>query len=301
MITRVTQRAVTQTSLQGLYGNLRAVNKLQQQLSSGKVISMPSDDPTGTNKALLTRQALSGNAQQTRNITDGQNLLATTDSTLQSMVTGVQKVRDLTVQALNGGALDAASLQDIATQVTGLRQTLLGAANTVAQGRPVFGGITSGSTAYDPNGKYVGVGDGTNPATAVNRRVSDVEAIRADITGPEVFGSPTSGKDLFAVTANIAADVGDTAKLRGDLSDLDAVLQKMTTALADVGTRAARMDAAAQVNSTQQLNLTSVQSQTEDIDVAKTIMNLQVQQNAYQAALSATAKSITPSLVDFLQ
>ena len=71
MVTRITQRAVTQTSLQGLYGNLRAVNKLQQQLSSGKVISMPSDDPTGTNKALLTRQALSGNAQQTRNITDG--------------------------------------------------------------------------------------------------------------------------------------------------------------------------------------------------------------------------------------
>jgi flagellar hook-associated protein 3 FlgL len=60
------------------------------------------------------------------------------------------------------------------------------------------------------------------------------------------------------------------------------------------------MDTAAQVNSTQQLNLTSLQSQTEDIDVAKTIMNLQMQQNAYQAALSATAKSIQPSLVQFL-
>jgi flagellar hook-associated protein 3 FlgL len=299
MVTRVTQRAVTQTSLQGLYGNLRAVNKLQQQLSSGKAISMPSDDPTGTNKALLVRQALAGNAQQTRNITDGKNQLATTDSTLQTMISQVQKVRDLTVQALNSGAQDATSLQDIATQVTGLRQTLLGAANTVSQGRPVFGGITSGSLAYDTNGQYVGVGDGTNPATAVNRRVSDVEAIRVDISGPEAFG-PAGGKDLFAVTANIAADVGNTSKLRGDLSDLDTVLQTMTTALADVGTRAARMDTAAQVNSTQQLNLTSLQSQTEDIDVAKTIMNLQMQQNAYQAALSATAKSIQPSLVQFL-
>jgi flagellar hook-associated protein 3 FlgL len=296
---RVTQRAVTQTSLQGLYGNLNAVNKLQQQLSSGKAISMPSDDPTGTNKALLTRQALAGNAQQARNITDGQSTLATTDSTLQTMVSQVQRVRDLTVQALNGGALDAASQQDIATQVTGLRQSLLAQANTVVQGRPLFGGTTSGSAAYDSTGTYVGVGDGTNPATAVTRRVSDVEAIRVDISGPEAFGAP--GKDLFAVTANIAADVGDTTKLQADLSDLDGVLQGMTTALADVGTRAARMNTAAQVNSTQQLNLQTVQTQTENIDLAKTIMNLQVQQNAYQAALSATAKSLSPSLVDYLR
>jgi flagellar hook-associated protein 3 FlgL len=145
------------------------------------------------------------------------------------------------------------------------------------------------------------VGDGTNPATAVTRRVSDVEAIRVDISGPEAFGKPGSGKDLFAVTANIAADVQNTTKLRADLGDLDDVLKSMTTALADVGTRAARMDAAAQNNVSQQLNLQSTQSQTEDIDLAKTIMNLQMQQNGYQAALSATAKALTPTLVDYLR
>jgi flagellar hook-associated protein 3 FlgL len=299
MVGRVTQRAITQTSLQGLYSNLRAVNKLQQQLSSGKAISMPSDDPTGANKALLTRQALSGNAQQARNITDGQNVLGATDSTLQTMVAEVQKVRDLTVQALNGGALDAASLQDIATQVTGIRQSLLAQANTIVQGRPLFGGVTSGNAAYDPSGTYVGVGNGTSQATAVTRRVSDVEAIRVDVTGPEAFGQP--GKDLFTVTSRIAADVGNTTQLQGDLAQLDDVIQGMSTALADVGTRSAQMNTAAQSNSSQQLTLSTVQSQTENIDMAKTIMNLQVQQNGYQAALSATAKSISPSLVDYLR
>jgi flagellar hook-associated protein 3 FlgL len=297
----VTQRAVALTSLQGLYGNLNAVNALQQQLTSGKSISKPSDDPTGTNTSLLVRQAMTGNTQQARNISDGQNRLATADSTLQNMIAQVQRVRDLTVQALNGGSMGPSSLGDIATQVTGLGQSLLAAANTVSQGLPIFGGVTSGKVAYDPNGTYVGVGNGTSPATEVQRRVSDVESIRVDVSGPEAFGDPTSGKDLFAVVGSIAADVNDTAKLQTHLADLDNVLQNMTTALASIGTRAARMDIAAQVNSDQQLSLQTTQSQTENIDMAKTIMNLQMQQNGYQAALSATSKALSPSLVDYLR
>jgi flagellar hook-associated protein 3 FlgL len=299
----VTQRAVALTSLQGLNGNLNAVNKLQRQLTSGKTISKPSDDPTGTNTSLLVRQSQASNLQQARNITDGQNVLAATDSTLQNMLTQVQNVRALTVQALNDGSMDPSALNDIATQVSGLRESLLSQANTVVQGRAIFAGVTTGRTAYDPNGTYVGAGDGTNPATEVRRWVSDVESIRVDITGPEAFKDPASGKDLFGVVSDIATDTksGATGNLRGDLGVLDAVIQRMTTALADVGTRAARMDTAAQINTSQQLNLQTMQSQTEDIDLAKTIMNLQMQQNGYQAALAATAKALTPTLVDYLR
>jgi flagellar hook-associated protein 3 FlgL len=298
---RITQRAVTLTSLQGLYTNLGAVSKLQQQLTSGKTISKPSDDPTGANTALITRQGIAGNAQQARNISDGKTFLNATDSALQDMLSQVQKVRELTVQAMNDGSLDASAQADIATQVTGLRQSLLGQANQVVQGHPLFGGVTSGAVAYDTTGKYVGAGDGTNQATWTVRRVSDVESIRVDVTGPEAFGDPASGKDLFAVVGSIASHVGSSSALQTDLGDLDAVIKKMTTALADIGTRSDRMDTAAQVNTAASLNLQTQQQQVEDIDLAKTIMNLQMQQNGYQAALSATAKALTPTLVDYLR
>ena len=52
---RITQRAVALTSLQGLNRNLDAVGKLQQQLTSGRLINAPSDSPTGTNRAMQTR------------------------------------------------------------------------------------------------------------------------------------------------------------------------------------------------------------------------------------------------------
>src|SRR3954464_7428772 len=299
---RVTQRAVVLTSLQGLNKNLSAVSKLQQQLTSGTMISRPSDSPTGTNTSLITRQAISGNGQYARNISDGQTYLDATDSALQDMLAQVRKVRDLTVQALNGGAQSAQSQQAIATEVSGIRESMLGQANQVVQGRPLFGGVTAGNKAYDGSGAYVGGGGtGGGAAQPLTRRVSAVETIRVDLTGPEAFGDPASGKDLFSVVNSVVANIGDTTALSDDLKDLDGVINGMLAAAADVGTRSARMQTADTVNQSQSLNLKTQLSDTEDIDLPKTIMELQMQQNGYQAALQATAKVIQPTLLDFLK
>ncbi|MCU1605278.1 MAG: figL [Modestobacter sp.] len=299
---RITQRAVVLTSLQGLNGNLSAVNKLQQQLTSGKTISRPSDSPTGTNTSLLTRADMAGIDQQSRNITDGTAVLNATDAALQDMLAQAHRVRDLTVQALNDGAMNDQSRQAIAAQVGGLRESLLGQANQVVQGRALFGGVTMGKQAYDDAGAYVGIG-GTSgdPVVPLMRRVSDVETIRVDITGPEAFGDPASGKDLFAVVQNIVAHVSDPAALADDLDDLDAAINTMLTATADVGTRGARMETAASLNASAELTLTAKLAANEDVDLPRTIMNLQMQQTGYQAALQATAQAIQPTLLDFLR
>jgi flagellar hook-associated protein 3 FlgL len=299
---RITQRAVTLTALQGLNGNLNAVNKLQQQLTSGKTISRPSDSPTGTNTSMLTRADMAGVEQQSRNITDGTAVLDATDAALQDMLDQAHRVRDLTVQALNQGALNDPAREAIAAQVGGLRESLLGQANQVVQGRPLFGGVTTGKQAYDADGLYVGIGGaGGDPVIPLTRRVSDVEAIRIDITGPEAFGDPASGKDLFAVVQSIAAHVADPTALAADLEDLDAAINTMLTATADVGTRGARLEIAASLNAGAQLTLAAKLAANEDVDLPKTIMNLQMQQTGYQAALQATAQVIQPTLLDFLR
>ncbi|MGY1854856.1 flagellar hook-associated protein FlgL [Modestobacter sp. SYSU DS0290] len=303
---RITHKAVVTTSLQGLNRNMDAIQKLQQQLTSGKTISKPSDDPAGTNAAILARQELATATQHARNITDGMGFLDATDSALQNMIVQVQKVRELTVSGLNDGAASDSSRAAIATQVAGIRDSLLGLANTSVQNRPIFGGITAGSTAYDVGtGAYVGSGDGGTP---INRQVSDADLIRIDITGPEVFGVTTppgatpASRDLFAIVGDIAADVvTDLGALEGHLAALDEALSRMLKGAADIGTRTSRLETSRQVNADQQLSLTSRSADIENVDLAKTIMNLQMQQTGYEAALSATAKAIQPSLLDFLR
>jgi flagellar hook-associated protein 3 FlgL len=99
----------------------------------------------------------------------------------------------------------------------------------------------------------------------------------------------------------VVSHVGDTTALTSDLQDLDGVINGMLAAAADIGTRSSRMQTAATVNSGAALNLKSQLSNTEDVDLPKTIMEMQMQQNGYQAALQTTAKVIQPTLLDFLK
>jgi flagellar hook-associated protein 3 FlgL len=298
---RVTQRSMITSSLAGLNGNLHAVNRLQQQLTSGKVLTRPSDSPTNTNTALQTRSQQASVTQQAGNITDAQSWMNQTDSTLQNMLQVVHRVRNLAVQGMNSGATSASSATAIAAEVSSLRDSLLGMANTTVQGRPVFGGVTAGPTAYDrTTGAFTGVLGADGSPVPVTRRLSDVETIRIDVTGVEAFGE--GDEDLFSVVKGIAdAVVDDPGALTDGLTALDASIDRMLGAIAGVGAATSRVERAATVNMDAQLSLTTRLSSIEDVDLAKTTMDLQMQQVTYQAALSVTAKTLQQSLVDFLR
>jgi len=292
---RITQRAVALTSLQGLNRNLDAVGKLQTQLTSGRLINTVSDSPTGTNRAMQTRDEQAANAQQSRNISDAQSWLDQSDSTLQTMISTARRVRDLTVQGLSTGSASATSQQALAIEVTSLREGLLSLANVQVQGRPLFGGVTSGGKAYDATGAWVG-----QAGAPVTRRISDSEKMRVDITGPEAFGPP--GADLFAVVNSIATDLtANPTALQTHLADLDAIMNGMSAAVADVGTRGARLERVSQINFDRSMALTQQLAETENIDLPNTIMRLEMQKVGYEAALSATAKAIQPTLMDYLR
>jgi flagellar hook-associated protein 3 FlgL len=75
----------------------------------------------------------------------------------------------------------------------------------------------------------------------------------------------------------------------------------MLVAIAGVGAAASRVETASVVNQDSDLSLTARLSAIEDVDLARTTMELQMQTVTYQAALSITAKTLQPSLMDFLR
>ncbi|MGY1649662.1 flagellar hook-associated protein FlgL [Geodermatophilus sp. SYSU D01119] len=298
---RITQRAVAQTALQGLNRNLAEVGRLNQQLTSGKLVSKPSDSPTGVNRAMQIRQDQAATVQYARNVSDAQGRLETTDSALSTVIEQVRRVQTLTLRAANDGAMSESSRTAIATEMRSIRESLIGVANTTIDGQPVFGGVTTGALAYNADGSYAGVG-GTAavPVVPQMRRISANEEVRVDVTGPEAFGDPAGG-DLFALVAAIADDVeGNTGAVPGHIASLDGAMDRLLNAISGVGARATRIETAAQVNTDRQLQLKGQLAGVEDIDLPKTIMELNMVQTGYQAALSATAKIIQPTLVDFL-
>jgi flagellar hook-associated protein 3 FlgL len=293
---------MTSNSLAGVNRNLTSISKLQDQLTTGKALNRPSDSPTGTNSSMQLRSALAANGQFARNMTDGTTWLSTADTTLQSMVTQVQGVQSLTTRAMNG-SMSAADRQAIALEVDQMRQSLLGQANTQLEGRPLFGGATSGTAAYDAAGGYVGRGGtATDPVVPNNRRLSDATTVRVDVTGAEAFGDPTQGDDLFAVIAKISdAAINNPSALGTQLTALGTALDRMTGALAGVGARMNRLQAAQSVNTDQQITLKAQLSGVEDVDMAQSISDLTLHQTSYQAALAVASKTLQTSLVDYLR
>jgi flagellar hook-associated protein 3 FlgL len=307
-MTRVTHRTIQDSTLANLQRNLTAMSGLQEQLSTGKRINRPSDDPTGAVSVLQVRADLRSSEQYSRNASDGLGWLGSVDTALQSTSSQLRRARDLTVQGLNDGALGQASRKAIALELQGIKDAVLGLANTKYLGRSVFAGTTDARQAYTANADgtytYADTGAGINAANGggtVDRRVAAEAAVRVDSDGRAVFGP--AGDSVFTLLDDIATQVaaGDTADLETSLGKLDGFLTSTLNELSSVGSRYARIEGAKQAAEDAVLTLQTSLSDVESIDLPKTIVNLQMQEVAYKAALGATAKVLQPSLLDFIR
>ena len=294
-ITRVTQHMISQRSLSSLQTNLSRMAKLQEQLSSGRTLNRPSDSVSGTASAMRLRDKLATVQQYQDNAQDGLSWLGTTDTALTTISDAVREARDVGLQGANGGSLDQASRDALASQIDGLREQLVSEANTSYLGRPVFGGITSGSTAYDASGTYVGQ-DG-----AVQRTVGDGAKVRVDTDATSVFGA--TGSSLFDHLSALSSALraGDIPAVTAATATIGTDADRIAVAHADVGIRYARIEQAQTGASDAELTTKTALSDVENVDLPKVTVDLQMQQVAYQASLAATARVVQPSLLDFLR
>lgn len=286
---RITQHTVADTALRGLQGNLSRMQRLQEQLSSGRRVSAPSDDPSATVSSMTLRSRRASDEQYLRNIDQAGGRLAVTDNALVQLSDRLRNVRELVIQARNG-ALGPESLAGISANVTAVRGEIVDLYNTTYLDRPVFGGTVKGVTAVDASGTYKGDGG------AVEARISADALVRVDVAGTAV-GADTVPAAFAAIAANIAAGTASDA----DLAVVDVALKQVATALGDIGARSERVNQTRSMVDSHRLDLTSRISVNEDVDLPEAIMNLEAQKVGYQAALQSAAKIQQISLVDFLK
>jgi flagellar hook-associated protein 3 FlgL len=292
---RITQQTITSSVLNNLQGNLGRMQKLQEQLSSGRAIQKPSDSPTGTVSALRLRSDIRRSEQMVRNADDGLGWLGTADTALTQSLDVVRRVRELALRGANGSA----SAQDraaMAAEVGQLREQALNLANSDYLGVPVFGGTASGGQAYDAAGAYTG------DTGTITRAVAHGVDIDVSLPGTTVFG-PAGGDDLFKVLGDIEEHLrNDPSQLTAtDLTALDGAFIRIQDGLAVVGARYHQVEAMRDHNEGMKLDRTNALAQVESIDLPATIVQLQLQEVAYQAALGAAARVLQPSLADFLR
>lgn len=300
---RVTNATLSSGVMAGLQSSLARLQQTQEQLSSGRRLTRPSDSPVDTVTAMQLRAERQRTDQLSRNIDNGLSWLGTADQALTQASSLLVRVRQLVVAG--GNATNGQAERDaLADEVDQLRASLVAVANTQYVGRPVFAGTQDTAVAFDPlSGTYLG-----NLAT-VNRSVATDPAsgrVAVSVTGPEAFttlladpSDPTGAGVLERIGAALRA--GDPTVLGTQLAGLDTASDALRSAHSVIGARTNRLLGLQEAAGIRSDAVSAQLSTIEGIDLAKTITDLQIQQTAYQAALGAAAKVVPPSLMDYLR
>ncbi|GGD74975.1 flagellar hook-associated protein FlgL [Microbacterium murale] len=293
MISRVTAPAMTQTAMRHLQANLSELARLQQQATSQRAFSAPSEDPAAAAAALNLHAEQRRNEQYARNVDDGLAWVTTADNAIAASTALLGRARDLTVQGANDGAMDATAKEAIAVELEGIREELLAKANTRLLGRSVFAG-TSNSAAFATDYSFSGA-----PGAEVTRRISDNASVRVDTDGAAVFG--TGSGSVFALIDTIIGDLRSGTNVGPRLNEIDDRLTAMLSAQGAVGTRQSQIERAKEAAVQNSVSLEARRAAVEDVDSVEVLVRLQAQELVYRSALAVNARVLQPSLMDFLQ
>ena len=300
MINRVTQQTIQHNALADLQANLARVSDLQARMSSGKKITKPSDDPSGSARTMASACRPSGGQPGLRNADDGIAWLGTTDNAMQSSITALRRARDLDVQAASSGSRWRQLREAIATEIDGIRDQLLNLANTTSQGRAVFAGTTGDGKAFDDGSSatpyaWHGTTGADRRAPVVSRRDSTRRFRRRR---PRLARArPRSLPCSITSRPTCAAAPRSAHALPTSTPSSTGCCPRWPTWASGTSRSTMPRQRSPRTFRIRSLSISGI----EDIDLAETIMNLNMQQVAYQGALGAAAKVLQPTLMDFLR
>ena len=308
MSTRITSSMTTRSVLSDLNRIAAQQDLTRRQMSSGKAITKPSDDPYGAARAMSLRTDLAGVKQHQRNVEEAQSWMSATSTTLSSITDLAQKARELTVQ----GATDTLSQSGrdaIADQIDQLIAGMKQEGNATYDGRYVLGGSRTNTPPYDSTLTKTDPSVTTNDAYSGDaasqlREIGPGVTIAVNVHGDEVLGGASgSSGNLLGVLRDIATHLrsGDTAALGGgDIKAVSDQIDNLLAVQARVGAGMNRLDTASSRLAQIEESTTSMLSNTEDADMAEVITSYSTQQAVYQSALNAGARIVQTSLLDFL-
>lgn len=297
MPSRVTQSMLNTQFMRNLNNNLMRMEKLQEQLASGRRINKPSDDPVGISFSMRYRSELEVNDQYQRNVDSAISWLSYTDEALGQVGDIIQRVRELAVKGANGTNPQEA-LNAIAAEVDQLSGQLLAVANSNFNGKFVFNGQLTDLRPYGDN-----PGESDPNTDEIRFEIGVGVRIAVNVSAKSVFGEPNADNNIFVALQTISDQLknGNTEGVSESINRLDERMDAFLAVRADVGAKTNRIELAEDRLSDNNINLSSLKSKTEDADMAAVITNLKMDENVYQASLAAGSRLIQPSLLDFLR
>lgn len=273
------------------------MQKYQNQLSSGKEVSRPSDNPLLVGKIMSMDNSIAQNEQYNSNISDSLGWVKTQDTALADATGTLQRITDLIIYGSNG-SLSELDRTAIVEEVSMKTEELVDILNTNFDGRYIFAGQKTNSKPFDIDGEGILVYKGDN--NNISREISQGVVIKLTTDGSEIVHDlGTTLKEVIT-----ALEDGNSEELTGEnglLGKVQTATDNVVRVRTKIGATYNRLEAAEERNRAENLNLRELLSEKEDVDIAEKYMEYMVMATTYQASLSVGAKILQSSLLDYMR
>jgi flagellar hook-associated protein 3 FlgL len=295
---RITPGMTSDNALYNLQKGRTLLNRLQEQISSGSVINRPSDDPITTRQLLDMDSKLDAGEQYLSNITKGNLSLSMTDTALQGMADIIAQAKETTA-TITSGSSDPTVRENAASQLEELKKQLIDLGNTQLGDQYIFAGFKNSTPPFSTaDNSYSGTSDELSIEIDQNSPAAITIAGDALIKGTGSYG----GVDMLETLDNIITAIRNNvpADIQSNAAQLDSSSNQIQNARSDVAGRMIRFKSAETMINRNQATLKGIISDTMGVDYIEAATQLNQQQAAFEAALSATAKITQLSLLDYL-
>ncbi len=269
------------------------------QISTGKSVNEPSDNPTAAALLVENNDQAIFTSGYLKNVSAVQGQLSTASSTLASITTALQQALSLGVEA-GGGTLDANDLAGIANQLQGIQGQLVSLANTAYQGHYIFAGTITNTTPFvvddtAPDGSGVTYGGNAD----VNKvSIGSGYKIAVNVPGSQLFLAP--GNSVFLAINNLIQAVQTNTGIPAAVNALSAASSYLSAQTVFYGNATDQTQSETTYLNAAQLQISQQQNTLGGVDMAAAASNLTQAQTDSQAALAAIGKLSQNNLFDYL-
>ena len=323
---RITNASMVRSHLYDTQNNLTNMSKINQQISTGKVINTVSDDPHKAIKIMNINNEIKYTEKYNYNIDESVGWMNTTDGALDNVGNLLGEIKETILKVGNGtySQNEMKSLnEDMNEKIKQLADTL----NSTHGGKYLFGGSSVDyapiTVIENPNGTVkLEFSKDKNGQTIPN-----TDDLKADISsGINIdynisVGEILNIKDGNGNTVNLLDEINNLSTLMNDIANgdeqtaakaketllndtkgkIDTLFDHVVNERTSLGVRVSTAEKIKELNDEDILNIQDVLSKTQDTDVVEKFIELKSAEMIYQASIQVGAKLIQPTILDYIR
>ena len=323
---RITNASMVRSHLYDTQNNLTNMSKINQQISTGKVINTVSDDPHKAIKIMNINNEIKYTEKYNYNIDESVGWMNTTDGALDNVGNLLGEIKE-TILKVGNGTYSQNEMKSLNADINEKIKQLADTLNSTYGGKYLF----AGTNVDDAPITVIENPDGTVKLEFSKDKngqtIPNTDDLKADISsGINIdynisVGEILNIKDGNGNTVNLLDEINNLSTLMNDIANgdeqtaakaketllndtkgkIDTLFDHVVNERTSLGVRVSTAEKIKELNDEDILNIQDVLSKTQDTDVVEKFIELKSAEMIYQASIQVGAKLIQPTILDYIR